>query len=816
MHYTATWLAPGHALLRHPAAEQWRMFTPDGAVIEVDTTVLAPELSAYRLAASPGAAAALFARAGFGPATEILAAPAVERAASEPDDPIRVPGARVVLHGTGTVSAAVAALISAAGQTVLRAGDPAAPLAAARASAGAAPLTVVSCSDGPADPSWTAVEQALLPGDHWLRVSVEGGYAYLEPPVAGETAVTHRMVRARRLGAAPWPDDLHALWSTDLVLGPHLIGERTAGLLARWILQDLAGISAAAGLGDRGRELRRLDLRTGRHTSHRVLPVPRGTHWRERVSARAGRRTASTTPAPAAIRPTGVRIGWSGAIRLDDGAALHTVIVEPPGDPAAPPTLVWRTPYGTGSHLSEAFGWARRGCRVVLQDVRGRYNSTGDFEPYRNEEGDGLATVEHLRRNGCDGELIAYGGSYAAHCALALAGRIALDGVLLAVPALDHASCIRERNGAPRLYAHAHWWTEHGDARAARGPIAALQLDQPGAFDSLPVSGLPNRWGLHLPGFTAAWAATAGHPAGHGIDALRGRLATGAHPVPPLMCLAGWADAFTGDAIELWRSWPNPSATLVIGPWTHALRTDPQSPWNADCDVKAGSLAAAWVMDNSRIRSGGEKFAASAVQSLCGAQTSERSVGWHCWPLQDPPSRQLPLTTDRPGPFLADPAAPHPSRLGRVPVDDLLDREDAHLWWSGPLTGSVVMGAPTVLLDGLSGTGAPRAHWAVRLLLEVPGTPVVQLATGCAASIETALRIELSPMHLCIPAGARLGVQVSGHQFPLYPRDPQNGSEPLTATTARAAWRTVGDVRLRVPVTGAPEPVDVAGRWRRP
>ena len=61
------------------------------------------------------------------------------------------------------------------------------------------------------------------------------------------------------------------------------------------------------------------------------------------------------------------------------------------------PVLVYRTPYGRegaadGSGLTRAA--VARGYAVVLQDVRGRYGSGGEFEPYRHEGKDGYDTVE--------------------------------------------------------------------------------------------------------------------------------------------------------------------------------------------------------------------------------------------------------------------------------------------------------------------------------------------------------------------------------------------------------------------------------------
>ena len=61
------------------------------------------------------------------------------------------------------------------------------------------------------------------------------------------------------------------------------------------------------------------------------------------------------------------------------------------------PVLVYRTPYGKEFALKEytTFQHAvERGYAVVVQDVRGRYASAGEFRPYENEGRDGFDTIE--------------------------------------------------------------------------------------------------------------------------------------------------------------------------------------------------------------------------------------------------------------------------------------------------------------------------------------------------------------------------------------------------------------------------------------
>src|SRR5689334_25362119 len=84
------------------------------------------------------------------------------------------------------------------------------------------------------------------------------------------------------------------------------------------------------------------------------------------------------------------------AVPMRDGVVLRAEVRRPSG--AGPfPVLVYRTPYGKNDALKEytTFQHAlERGYAVVVQDVRGRYASEGEFAPYQNEGRDGYDTIE--------------------------------------------------------------------------------------------------------------------------------------------------------------------------------------------------------------------------------------------------------------------------------------------------------------------------------------------------------------------------------------------------------------------------------------
>jgi putative CocE/NonD family hydrolase len=103
------------------------------------------------------------------------------------------------------------------------------------------------------------------------------------------------------------------------------------------------------------------------------------------------------------------------AVPMRDGVILRADVVLPNATGRFP-TLVYRTPYGKQFVLKEGSTSekaAARGYAVVIQDVRGRYASDGDFSPYQNEGRDGYDTIEWAARQPwSDGNVGTFGLSY--------------------------------------------------------------------------------------------------------------------------------------------------------------------------------------------------------------------------------------------------------------------------------------------------------------------------------------------------------------------------------------------------------------------
>jgi putative CocE/NonD family hydrolase len=84
------------------------------------------------------------------------------------------------------------------------------------------------------------------------------------------------------------------------------------------------------------------------------------------------------------------------------------------GQPSKTPVIFTLTPYISDTYHGRAAYFASHGYAFALVDVRGRGNSSGEFEPFANEARDGHDVVEWLAQQPfCDGKVAMWGGSYA-------------------------------------------------------------------------------------------------------------------------------------------------------------------------------------------------------------------------------------------------------------------------------------------------------------------------------------------------------------------------------------------------------------------
>jgi hypothetical protein len=114
----------------------------------------------------------------------------------------------------------------------------------------------------------------------------------------------------------------------------------------------------------------------------------------------------------AAAQPYRVAIEHGVMVPMRDGVKLAADIYRPEA-PGRFPVLLQRTPYNRAGEQSDAAHMAREGYVVVIQDTRGRFDSEGEFYPFRCESPDGYDTVEWAAALPySDGKVGMFGGSY--------------------------------------------------------------------------------------------------------------------------------------------------------------------------------------------------------------------------------------------------------------------------------------------------------------------------------------------------------------------------------------------------------------------
>src|SRR5688572_8961984 len=83
--------------------------------------------------------------------------------------------------------------------------------------------------------------------------------------------------------------------------------------------------------------------------------------------------------------------------RMRDGVTLYADVYRPTGEGPFP-VILMRLPYDKTSAENIAYtdpSWyARHGYLVVIQDVRGRDASEGEFIPFQHDAEDGYDTIE--------------------------------------------------------------------------------------------------------------------------------------------------------------------------------------------------------------------------------------------------------------------------------------------------------------------------------------------------------------------------------------------------------------------------------------
>ncbi len=278
-------------------------------------------------------------------------------------------------------------------------------------------------------------------------------------------------------------------------------------------------------------------------------------------------------------------------VPMRDGTRLRANVFRPAGDGPFP-VLLTRTPYGkdfaTGMLGVEPLRAVERGYIVVVQDVRGRYRSEGEWLPFLHEFEDGYDSVAWAAGlPGSDGRVAMFGGSYFGMTQWqAAVGQP--PGLAAMAPSITWGNYLNGsvyRGGARELGLSLYWYLgalAPGDVlrRYEGRPLELLTklpaligaIDHlPALYATLPPGDVPDAEGLlaSLRRF-AAWAPDDPAWRDLNLDDRYDKVQV------PTFHTAGWYDIFLGETLRQYgamlrlaeeRGTQKPR--LMIGPWTH-------------------------------------------------------------------------------------------------------------------------------------------------------------------------------------------------------------------------------------------------------
>jgi uncharacterized protein len=281
-------------------------------------------------------------------------------------------------------------------------------------------------------------------------------------------------------------------------------------------------------------------------------------------------------------------------VAMRDGTLLLMDIYKPALDGAAAagpfPALVERTPYDKSASrfVVQARFFAEHGYVVVIQDVRGRGGSQGEWYPFAREAPDGYDTIEWAAAQPwCTGKVGTMGTSYmaAVQSAAATLNPPHLAAMFVTEGPSNYYFCSMRHNGALEqrflIYAF-HMAVTSPEARAnpalrqalldARANLGQWLRRLPLKIGVSPLRLLPSyeQWAIDLQSraiYDEYW-----HQRGYAVSEYYRE-----HADVPTVYFGSWYDSYARATVEnfaaLSRLKRSPQR-LVMGPWVHGVRAD--------------------------------------------------------------------------------------------------------------------------------------------------------------------------------------------------------------------------------------------------
>ncbi|MDX2058051.1 MAG: CocE/NonD family hydrolase [Gemmatimonadales bacterium] len=548
-------------------------------------------------------------------------------------------------------------------------------------------------------------------------------------------------------------------------------------------------------------------------------------------------------PSPPQAPTYPVRVERRVMVPMRDGVRLATDLYLPEGVGRAP-VVMTRSPYGRAGFSGLAETLARAGYVGVWQDVRGRFDSEGEWVPFVHEADDGFDAIQWAATQPwSDGRVFMLGGSYVAMVQWLAASRHNphLAGLITMVSPGDFYQDFLWEGGAFNFGAAA-LWTTFVDGR---GLVTLDSLPWDRALTRLPLREAVRAVG-HDPAAFRQWID-------HPTDNAFWRQIRWDDDFPrfgfPVLHIGGWFDVFQKGTVENFRRMTTrarPAARgrqhLVIGPWGH-------TGWDATrvgaVDFgKHSALELTPLVTRflDRYARGRSEQPLPAVRVFLMGENQWRE--FPTWPA--PGTTEVAyflrgngrangadgdglLAAERPGPdepadrFRYDPANPVPTTGGGNccwpnivawgPLDQrpVEARPDVLVYSTAPLEADVRVLGP-VQLELWIASSASNTDFTGKLVDVAPDGFAMNLTDGIQRVTHregdsrpvplrpgspTRITVDLWNTGHVFRRGHRIRLEVSSSNFPRYSRNLNTGGSPETTTAFVAADQTVFHDRAR-------------------
>jgi uncharacterized protein len=522
---------------------------------------------------------------------------------------------------------------------------------------------------------------------------------------------------------------------------------------------------------------------------------------------------------------SGVRLQRAQHCTMSDGIVLVSDHYYPPA-PGPHPTLLIRQPYGRDIASTVVYAhpvwFAAHGYNVVIQDVRGRGDSEGDFYPFRTEGRDGAETIRWLRtRSESNGKVGMYGFSYQGLTQL-LAAAEQPEGLVCIAPAQTACDLYHGwfyRQGALRLASSLGWGLQMLKADARRRKLRAASDGLEKAWADLRSQPLVTPYGLHpqlqhegLPTYVHDWIThDLPGPYWSALD-----VSQSLHRIAiPALHLSGWFDTYLGGSVAAFLALSSRSDQyLVAGPWVHI-------PWGEmigehnlgpEALLDTDALLLRWF--NHWLKDSGEFAREPRIRHFAlGANrwfdaesfpAASLSLSLHSEGRADSRKGDGVLTTAAPTSaeprdiFVYDPEVPVLAPGGVAALAGPFNQAQMELannllvYTGPPLAERLhIFGSPQLTLYAV--TSAAHADFTAKLVRLRPNGQADFVCIGIARSsylfrdqgytADTihCWQIDLEPTSCVFAAGDAIRLEIAGSAFPLYDRNPSTAGKPWLA-----------------------------------